>query len=112
MIDFDKRELPVSVQVSLLGINRTSLYYKPVLPDEHDLFIKREIDEIYTQHPDFGYRRIAVWLKKYRQLTINKKTVLKHMREMGIQAIYPRQNTSKSKPGKPFYKPKIYKFVS
>ncbi|OAA91871.1 Integrase core domain protein [Clostridium ljungdahlii] len=103
MIDFDKRELPVSVQVSLLGINRTSLYYKPVLPDEHDLFIKREIDEIYTQHPDFGYRRITVWLKKYRQITINKKTVLKHMREMGIQAIYPRQNTSKSKPGNPIY---------
>jgi putative transposase len=28
MIDFDRRELPVSVQAGMLGINRTSLYYK------------------------------------------------------------------------------------
>jgi putative transposase len=103
MIDFNQRDLPVSVQAALLGINRTSLYYKPVLPDEYDLFIKREIDKIYTQHPYFGYRRITAWLRKYRRLIINRKTVLRHMREMSIQAIYPRQNTSKSEPANTIY---------
>lgn len=103
MIDFNQRNLPVSVQAALLGLNRTSLYYKPALPDEHDLFVKREIDKIYTQHPYFGYRRIAVWLRKYKGLIINRKAVLRHMREMGIQAIYPRQNTSKPEPANTIY---------
>lgn len=103
MIDFNRRELPVSVQAGLLGINRTSLYYKSSLADEHDLLIKREIDKIYTTHPEFGYRRITIWLKKYNNMTINKKTVLRHMREMGIQAIYPRKNTSKAEKGHIIY---------
>lgn len=73
------------------------------MADEHDLFIRREIDKIYTTHPEFGYRRIAVWLKKYNNMTINKKAVLRHMREMGIQAIYPRKNASKAEPGHIIY---------
>lgn len=95
MVDFDPGALPVSVQASLLGINRTSLYYKPVAPSEDDLKIKQIIDRIYTNHPEFGYRRITVWLNTKENIVINKKAVLRHMREMGIQAVYPRQNTSK-----------------
>ena len=61
------------------------------------------IDEIYTEHPEFGYRRICVWLNKTRNLSINHKAVYRHMREMGIQAVYPRQNTSKPSPENPIY---------
>ena len=58
--------------------------------------INRFIDEIYTEYPFFGYRRIAVWLATHYGIELDPKTVLKHMREMGIQAIYPRPNLSKS----------------
>ena len=79
------------------------MYYRPVPPTGEDLRIKRMIDEIYTAHPEFGYRRICVWLNKENGLNINHKAVYRHMREMGIQAVYPRQNTSKPSPENPVY---------
>jgi len=93
----------VSVQADLLGVNRTSLYYKPREPGEADLAIKAAIDRVYTNHPEFGYRRITVWLNKYEGLVINHKAILRHMRQMGIQAVYPRQNTSKPDPANKVY---------
>lgn len=98
MIDFNHKELPVSVRADLLGINRTSLYYHPQQPGEHDMLLNRHIDMIYTQHPEFGYRRVIIWLKKYHDISVNKKNLYSHMRDMGIQAVYPRQNTSKPNP--------------
>lgn len=53
------------------------------------------IDKLYTAHPEFGYRRITAWLGRYEGICINHKAVLRHMREMGIQAVYPRQDTSR-----------------
>jgi len=95
MADLRSKELPVAVQAHLLGVNRTNLYYKPREPDDSDLSVKAAIDRIYTNHPEFGYRRITVWLNKYEGFAINHKAILRHMREMGIQAVYPRQSTSK-----------------
>jgi putative transposase len=97
------RGIPVSVQADLLGINRTSLYYKPQPPSLEDIAIKAIIDRIYTKHPEFGYRRITVWLKKYEGMLINHKCTLRHMREMGIQAVYPRPNASKPNPANKAY---------
>lgn len=62
-----------------------------------------QIDKLYTTHPEFGYRRICAWLNKYNGVHINHKAVLRHMREMGIQAVYPRQNTSNPNPANPIY---------
>ena len=103
LVDMEGAELPVATQAMLLGLNRTSLYYKPVPPSEEDLNIKLHIDKIYTAHPEFGYRRICWWLNNRDNILINHKAVLNHMREMGIQAIYPRQNTSKPEPGNKIY---------
>jgi len=87
----------------LLGINRSSLYYRAVAPSDHDILIKRHIDKLYTAHPEFGYRRICAWLNHYEGIPINHKAVLRHMRDMGIQAVYPRQNTSKPACGNKIY---------
>lgn len=95
--------IPVSVQADLLGINRTSLYYKPSPKTSHDLLVKKHIDKLYTAHPEFGYRRITAWLNRYHSLGINHKAVLRHMREMGIQAVYPRQDTSRPNPANKVY---------
>ena len=103
LVDMEGAELPVATQAMLLGLNRTSLYYKPVPPSEEDLNIKLHIDKIYTAHPEFGYRRICWWLNNRDNILINHKAVLNHMREMGIQAIYPCQNTSKPEPGNKIY---------
>jgi putative transposase len=103
MVDMKGEELPVSVQAGILGLNRTSLYYEHAAPDEREVMIKERIDHLYTDHPEFGYRRMTSWLNRYEKLGVNHKMVLKCMQSMGIQAIYPRQDTSKAAPGNTIY---------
>jgi len=50
--------LPLYRQAELLGISRSSLYYRPVGPSQREIALKNRIDEIYTQYPFYGYRRI------------------------------------------------------
>lgn len=94
MVDWEAPKLPISEQAELLGINRSSLYYKPVQPSPEEVAIKHRIDEIYTKFPFYGSRRITEKLKN-EGVNINRKRVQRHMREMGIQAIYPGPNLSK-----------------
>lgn len=103
MVDMEAHELSISAQAWILGLNRTGLYYKPKPPSEEDLFIKSRIDRLYTRHPEYGYRRITDWLNEYEKLGVNHKAIYRHMREMGIMAIYPRQNTSRPNPANKVY---------
>lgn len=103
LVDMNAPVLPISVQADLLDLNRSGLYYKSVAPSEEDLHIKLLIDKIYTRFPTYGYRRICWYLNEKEHLLINHKAVLQHMREMGIQAIYPRQNTSRPEPSNKIY---------
>jgi putative transposase len=84
----------VAVQTDLLSLNRTSLYYKPVPPRAEEVRLKDRIDELYTAHPYYGSRRIAAQLRR-DNLIITRKTVQRHMQEMGIAGIAPGPNTSK-----------------
>jgi putative transposase len=78
----------------LLGISRASLYYHPVPPSEEEVALKHRIDEIYTDYPFFGSRRITAWLRKEGS-SVNRKAVQHHMRERGLEAIAPGPNLSK-----------------
>ena len=93
MIERENAELPLTTQAELLSLSRASLYYVPVPPSPEELHIKRRIDEIYTAHPFFGSRKI--WAVLRREMIINRKAVQRHMREMGLVAIYPGPNLSK-----------------
>ena len=103
LVDKTDKQIPIVTQAELLGLNRSGLYYKASPPSEEDLRIKRMIDELYTAHPEFGYRRIQVWLEKEYHVIVNHKAVQRHMKEMGIQAIYLRRNTSKPVPENPIF---------
>ncbi len=94
MVDQDGSELSVASQTELLEINRSSLYYKSAVRDRTEMVIKNAIDEIYTKWPFYGSRRIAVELTK-KGLTVNRKAVQRHMREMGIVATFPGPNLSR-----------------
>ena len=93
MVERENSELSLSIQAELLGLSRSSLYYVPVPPSPEELYIKRRIDKIYTAHPFYGSRKILSVLR--RDMTINRKAVQRHMREMGLAAIYPGPNLSK-----------------
>jgi putative transposase len=94
MVEREGCDIPLTHQVELLSISRSSLYYQPQEPSSEEIAIKHRIDEIYTQYPFYGSRRIAEQMKREGVL-INRKAVQRHMREMGIVAIYPGPNLSR-----------------
>jgi putative transposase len=101
MLEKDHPELSLKVQAELLGLSYSSLFYKRVSPSVRELAIKRRIDEIYTAHPYYGSRKIAVLLRP--ELGVSRPTVQAYMREMGIFAIVPGPHTSKSVPEHQIY---------
>lgn len=58
------------------------------------------IDEIFTQYPFYGHRRIKPELKEEYGLDIGKKRIINLMKEMGLNAIYPRKKLNLSEPDK------------
>lgn len=80
--------LSLTRQCELLGVSRSSYYYEPVPMSQRDMNILHAIDEIATDNSDYGYRMIHQQLIEDGH-TIGKDRVLKYMRILGIQAIYP-----------------------
>lgn len=95
MVDAQDADFTVSRQAQLLEINRSSLYYRPRPPDPAIVAIKHKIDEIYTDLPFYGSRRMAKELHTRHGLIVNRKAVQHYMREMGITAIFPGPNLSR-----------------
>jgi putative transposase len=93
----------------LLGVARSAVYYEPQQPKRYKLSDKElmdAIDEQYTHTPFYGSRRIAKALALRLDTKINRKRVQRLMRAMGIEAIYPKPNTSK-----PNLQHKIYPYL-
>jgi putative transposase len=84
-------------QAELLGISRSSLYYRPKGVDPLTLAIMHSIDELYTKRPFFGSRKIA------RDLGYNRKRIQRLMQLMGIEAIYQKPNLSRNDTAHPIY---------
>lgn len=57
----------------------------------------RKIDELYTQTPFYGSRKVAI------VLSINRKRAQRLMRAMGLAAIYPKPRTSQPAAGHKIY---------
>jgi putative transposase len=93
-VERENRDLPLSTQADLLGISRWRLYYQPRPPSMEEVRIKHRIDEIYTDYPFYGSRRMTAQLQR-EGMEINRKAVQRHMREMGIEAIFPGPNLSR-----------------
>jgi putative transposase len=79
----------------LSGVSKTAYYYEPVLETEENLLYMGLLDREYTAHPFYGSRRMTVKLQSMGY-PINRKRVVRLMRKMGIEAIYPKPNLSKA----------------
>lgn len=101
LIDKFNSELSISHQAELVGISRSSIYYKP-LTDEYDLLLKRLIDEQYTLTPFYGSRKMKMILQR-KGHEVNRKHVQRLMREMGLEAIYPKPHLSQGHPDHKIY---------
>src|SRR5439155_10487132 len=94
LIEPDHGEFSIQRQCELLGLARSSLYYQPVPEDAEDLRIKRLIDEQYTRTPFYGSRKMTVHLRDVEKENVNRKRVVRLMREMGLEAIYAKPKLS------------------
>jgi putative transposase len=70
------------------------LYYQPVPVSPEEIRLKHRIDEIYTELPFYGSRKITAQLQ-LEGVSINRKRVQRYMREMEISGICPGPNLSK-----------------
>lgn len=95
MIETDHPELSLRKQCELLSLSRSGWYYQAVdIDEEWTLELMHLIDAIYTESPFFGYRRITATLRRMGHV-VNGKRIQGLMRKMGLEAIYPKKNTSK-----------------
>ena len=94
--------LPITAQARLLGLSRSSVYYEPVATSERDLALMAAIDEVHTELPFYGIRRIRDELAD-RGLAVGRGHLATLMRTMGITAIYPKRRTSVPAPGHKLY---------
>ena len=69
-------------------------YYRPVEWTERDLQLMEKLDELFTENPTRGTRRLSQALKKRFGLVAGRDKVRRLMRTMGIAAIYPKKNLS------------------
>jgi putative transposase len=93
LIDHQHSRLSVLRQCDLIGLPRSSLYYRAQGEDAQNQQLMRWIDREYTTHPFFGVRRMAAMLRRSGQM-VNEKRVRRLMRVMGLEAVYPKPRTS------------------
>jgi putative transposase len=86
----------------LLGLARSTYYYEPTGATPEDLRLMRLIDEVYTAWPFYGSRKITEELTR-RGEEVNRKRVRRLMREMGLEAIYPKPRLSAAGRGHKIY---------
>ena len=93
MIEFGNETIPLYRQCELLGLSRSALYYKSRSVSEENLELMRLLDEQFTRTPFYGSRRMVAWLSSIG-FEVNRKRVIRLMRKMGLQAIYPKPRLS------------------
>ena len=93
-IEPEHPDISIARQCELLSLTRSAYYFKPQGVNRYNQTVMRLIDEEYTRHPFYGSRRIAAWLKRQGH-DVNRKRVSRLMKEMGIEAVYPKLNLSR-----------------
>src|SRR5207253_962743 len=84
----------VSRQCMLLGIARSSFYYRPRPESAEELDLLKRLDRIFTDHPVYGSRRLHVALSR-EGVPVGRRRVRRLMRKLGLWAVRPKRNTSK-----------------
>ena len=95
-------DLPVTRQAQVLKLSRSSVYYQPCPVSAAELLIMRRIDELHLDYPFAGSRMLRDLLRG-EGVMIGRAHVITLMKQMGVEAIYRRPNTSKPTPGHKIY---------
>jgi len=90
-----KLNLSLNHQCKLLHVSKSSLYYEAKKPFSTGKEIKLldAINNIYSDFPSYGYRRITKQLQN-DGYNVGNKLIKKAMKYMGIEALYPKPKTT------------------
>lgn len=100
-MDKNSQTLTMRQQCRLLQINRSTCYYKTCRPVQ-EAELLNEVHEIWQANPFYGYRRIGAALKR-RGHIINHKRAYRMMKDMNLEALYPKKNLSHRNPDHKVY---------
>jgi len=78
----------------LVGISRSSVYYRPKPVNTSDLVLMRRMDELHLEHPFMGARMLQDQLNR-SGFAVGRKHVGTLMKRMGVEALYRKPGTSK-----------------
>ncbi len=92
-VDFNVSQRRVS---RALDLARSNLRYAPVTSDERAALARR-IEDLAGTHPRYGHRRIWALLGR-EGWSVNKKTVRRHWRELGLKLAKPQANPKPRRP--------------
>jgi putative transposase len=93
LVEVEHLQLSVQKQCQLLGVSRSSYYYQPKEVSEEELTLLRLLDEQYMKTPFYGSRKFTIFLRSMGY-EVNRKRVIRLMRQLGLQAIYPKRRTT------------------
>lgn len=101
MIDEDEKQISIRRQCQLLVLRRNPLYHKHQRSNksqQQEHTAKQTILFWLYKDPCLGYRRLTTHVSQALGRQVNTKYVRRLMRELGVQAIYCKRNTSKPHP--------------
>lgn len=67
-----------------------------------NLALMRRLDQLHMEYPTYGSRRLVVMLEREGQ-GINRKRLVRLLRLMGLEALFPRRSLSQPGPGHVIY---------
>ena len=94
--------LSIARQSRLLGVSRSSVYYRPKPESREELDLLKRLDEIFTENPMYGSRRLQVMLRR-EGVQVGRRRIRTLMRKLGLWAIGPKPNTSRPHPAHRIY---------
>lgn len=101
MIDSAHPELSIQEQCDLLSLSRSTYYDNRKSPElmetilsDPDEPLMQLVDEIFTELPFYGSRKMVYEILTRTGWIVNRKKVRRIMRKMGLEAIVPWKDTT------------------
>ena len=87
-------QLSIRCQCALLHIPRSLVYYSLKGESAETRALMRLIDQLHLQDPSAGSRRMYKYLRRLTGTRPGRKRIVRLMKLMGVEAVYPRKRTT------------------
>ncbi len=93
LVEYDHPQFSISRKCALLGLLRSTLYYRPTSVRESTLQIMARIDTLYLEDPCSGSRWMVGYLAR-NGIPVSRDWVRNLLQRRGLRAIYQKPRTT------------------